>query len=126
MTTPNAYTRVSLVDIAGRTTTALTELGRILPHLRAVANTATGARAIAARKAVQEAELLQTQLRQADVHAEAAKTLFRSATLTPGAAETEEVRGTACLPPGMLPALYSGPAPLEPGGGAAALVRRQV
>lgn len=125
MTTPNAYTRTSLVDISARTTTALTELGRLLPHMRAVANTATGARAPSARKAVREAELLEQQLRQADVHAEAVKTLFRSATTAPSVQEGDQARGTACLPPGTLPALYSTPDP-HPGDGAAAQVRRQV
>jgi len=126
MTTPNAYTRTSLVDISARTTTALTELDRLLPHMRAVANTATGSRAVLAQRAVAEAEALREQLTVADKHAETVKTLFRSATLSPGVAEREEVRGTACLPPGALPALHSSPAPMHLGGGAAALMRRQV
>lgn len=101
MTTPNAFTRTSLVDIAASTTTSLTELERVMPHMRAVTNSATGHRAALMRRALAEADLLEQRLREADVHAEAVKTLFRSATTG------------------------SGPAPYDQESGAAAAVRRQ-
>lgn len=111
MTTPNAFTRTSLTGISASTTTALTELGRVMPHMRAVTNASSGPRAALLRRALEEAAQLEEQLRLADVHAEALKTLFRSATLSPG--------GEGAAPQ------HGGPAPHEPGGGAAALVRRQ-
>jgi hypothetical protein len=120
MTTPNAFTRTSLVDISARTTTALTELGRVMPHMRAVTNAASGHRAVLMRRALAEAEELESELRKADLHAEALKTLFRTATLVPRAQET-----ASCTPPALLPTARSGPAPHDPGGGAAAVVRRQ-
>lgn len=82
MTTPNAYTRQTLVNIAGNTTSSLAELSRVLPHMRAVANSLTGQQAVSARQAVERAEELERLLTEADRHAESAKTLFRSATST--------------------------------------------
>lgn len=120
MTTPNSFTRTSLVSIAGRTTTTVAELDQLLPHMRAVANTATGYRADLARRAVAEAELLRDQLAEADRHAETAKTLFRNATVVPGDPLREE-RAAGGLPPGTRPARPGGLVP-ELGSGAAAVL----
>lgn len=120
MTTPNAFTRTSLVDISARTTTALTDLERVMPHMRAVTNAASGHRAALMRRALAEAEALEVQLRKADLHAEAVKTLFRTATLAPGGPHP-----ASCMPPAFRPAAHSGPAPHDHEGGAAAVVRRQ-
>lgn len=89
MTTPNSFTRTTLVQVAGHVTHALTDLDTVLPHMRAVAASATGVRAATARRALQEAELVATELRDLDRRAEAAKVLFRSAT-TMGSASALE------------------------------------
>ena len=83
MTTPNEYTRTSLASISATTTRTLRELEEVIPHIRAVANTLTGYEGRAARMALERAELTYNALTQADAEAEAAKTLFRSATYKP-------------------------------------------
>lgn len=127
MTTPNAFTRSTLVGIAGHMTHALADLEVVLPHMRAVAASATGPRKTVADRALAEAEELAKTLRALDPRAEAAKTLFRNATHghLPGAPEPELPAHTC--PPALLAyelTHHNGPAAL-PGGGAA-LVRRQV
>lgn len=124
MTTPNAYTRSTLVGVAGHMTNALAELSMVLPHMRAVAAAATGARQVTARRAVQEAEALEKQLRTLDGQAEAAKTLFRSATTTWGAGQEPPALPASSCPASLLGRAGEGPAAL-PGGGAS-LVQRQV
>lgn len=121
MTTPNAFTRSTLVGVAGHMTHALADLGAVLPHMRAVAAAATGARQATALKAVEQAEAIEQALRTLDSQAEAAKTLFRCATTLSG---EEPAPPTHTCPPALLGLMHDGPAAL-PGGGAA-LVQRQV
>lgn len=125
MTTPNAFTRSTLVGIAGHVTHALTDLDAVLPHMRAVALSATGVRAATAQRAVEEAEQIAHELRDLDRRAETAKVMFRSATTDSGGAleaPAAELRPHTC-PPALL-AAQCGPAVL-PGSGTA-LVHRQV
>jgi hypothetical protein len=103
MTTPNEYTRTSLGNIAAAATRSLTELDLLLPHMRAVANSLTGHRGKVARMALERAEKAQVAMTQADLDAEAAKTLFRSATFAdfsaPPMTATPVVHTPGCLCP---------------------------
>lgn len=125
MTTPNAYTRTTLVDVAGRTTATLVELDSVLPHMRVVAQSLPGTRGEVARLALDKAEAAYAALMAADRSAEAAKTLFRSAT-TPGLATQPALDATCPAPTTLTRPLDSGPAFPALGSGAAAMMRRQV
>jgi hypothetical protein len=125
MTTPNAFTRSTLVGVAGHMTHALSDLAAVLPHMRVVAASAVGDRGAVARRAVEEAEALETELRVLDARAEATKTLFRSATTTVAIATPDEAASRPHIcPPALLSLTDNGPAARL--GDGAASVRRQV
>jgi translation initiation factor IF-2 len=118
MTTPNAFTRSTLVGVAGHVTHALTDLDAVLPHMRAVALSATGVRAASAQRALEEAERVADELRELDRRAEAAKVLFRSATTgSAGALEASTPQPVHTCPPALLALTDYGPA-AHPGSGA--------
>jgi hypothetical protein len=124
MTTPNAFTRCTLVGVAEHMTYALSDLAAVLPHMRAVAASATGNRGASAQRALAEAEALEERLRELDRAAESAKVLFRSATMVLGGADDQPPPTPHTCPPALLTLGHDGPATLPDGG--AALVRRQV